>query len=78
MSILVTRSSMPGIDEYMDEIRPIFDSHWMTNMGPIYKKFQKHLMEYLQVPELSLFVNGDRDIIGTTEKKPGKSRLLAA
>lgn len=58
MSILVTRSSMPGIDEYMDEIKPIFESHWMTNMGPIYKKFQKYLMEYLQVPEMSLFVNG--------------------
>lgn len=58
MSILVTRSSMPNIDEYMDEIKPIFESHWMTNMGPIYKKFQKHLMKYLQVPELSLFVNG--------------------
>lgn len=32
---LVTRSSMPGIDEYMDEIKPIFESHWMTNMGHI-------------------------------------------
>lgn len=58
MSILVTRSSMPPLDEYVEEIRPIFESHWMTNMGPIYKKFQKQLMAYLQVPEMSLFVNG--------------------
>lgn len=58
MSILVTRSSMPNIEEYVEEIRPIFESHWMTNMGPIYKKFQKQLINYLQVPELSLFVNG--------------------
>ena len=58
MSILVTRSSMPDIEEYMDEIKPIFESHWMTNMGPVYKKFQRQLIDYLQVPEMSLFVNG--------------------
>jgi len=58
MSILVTRSSMPDIEEYMEEIRPIFENHWMTNMGPVYKKFQKQLIDYLQVPEMSLFVNG--------------------
>lgn len=58
MSILVTRSSMPDIEEYMDEIKPIFESRWMTNMGPVYKKFQRQLIDYLQVPEMSLFVNG--------------------
>lgn len=58
MSILVTRSSMPAMEDYMEEIKPIFESHHLTNMGPIYKKFQRQLIEYLQVPELSLFVNG--------------------
>lgn len=58
MSILVTKSSMPSIEEYVDEIKPIFESHWMTNMGPIYKKFQHQLIDYLEVPEMSLFVNG--------------------
>ncbi len=56
--INVTRSSMPSLEEYEEEIRPIFESHQLTNMGPVYKKFQKQLIEYLQVPELSLFVNG--------------------
>ena len=58
MSILVTRSSMPSLEEYVEEIKPIFESHWMTNMGPIYKKFQQELINYLDVPEMSLFVNG--------------------
>lgn len=58
MSIYVTRSSMPTLEEYVEEIRPIFESHFLTNMGPIYKRFQKQLKDYLQVPELSLFVNG--------------------
>ena len=58
MSILVTRSSMPELDEYVEEIRPIFESHWLTNMGPVYKKFQHQLKRYLAVEQLSLFVNG--------------------
>lgn len=58
MSIMVTRSSMPSLEEYVEEIRPIFESHWMTNMGPVYKIFQHQLIERLKVPYLSLFVNG--------------------
>lgn len=58
MPILVTRSSMPTLEEYIEEIKPIFESHMMTNMGPIYKRMQRQLIEYLGVQELSLFVNG--------------------
>lgn len=58
MSIMVTESSMPSFEEYIEEIRPLFESRWLTNMGPIYKKFQNKLKEYLGVPEMSLFVNG--------------------
>lgn len=58
MSIMVTRSSMPDFEEYIEEIRPIFENHHLTNMGPIYKRFQHQLLEYLEVPEISLFVNG--------------------
>ena len=24
---------MPSLDEYVEEIRPIWDSRWLTNMG---------------------------------------------
>ena len=58
MPIYVTRPSMPKMEDFIEEIRPIFDSHILTNMGPVYKKFQAQLMNYLEVPELSLFVNG--------------------
>lgn len=49
---------MPEFEEYVKEIKPIFESRILSNMGPIYKKFQSQLIEYLNVPELSLFVNG--------------------
>lgn len=31
--ILVTRSSMPPFEEYADEIKDMWDTHWLTNMG---------------------------------------------
>ena len=49
---------MPSLEDYVQEIKPIFESHTLTNMGPVYKKFQAELISYLNVPELSLFVNG--------------------
>ena len=58
MPIYVTRPSMPILDEYVKEIKPIFESHVLTNMGPVYKKFQAQLIQYLGVKELSMFVNG--------------------
>lgn len=56
--ILVTRSSMPDFDEYIEEIKEIWDSHWLTNMGPKHKKLQAELKEYLGVENIDLFVNG--------------------
>lgn len=58
MAIYVTKPSMPDINDYIEEIKPIFDSHILTNMGPVYKKMQHMLIEYLGVQYLSLFVNG--------------------
>ena len=57
-NILVTRSSMPSLDEYVEEIRPIWDSHWMTNMGEKHKKLQAELEKYLGIPRVALYTNG--------------------
>ena len=56
--ILVTRSSMPRLDEFVEEIRSMWDTHWITNMGPKHKEFQKQLCSYLQVENIDLFTNG--------------------
>lgn len=57
--ILVTRSSMPPFDEYVEEIRPLWESHWLTNAGVEHEKFRSGLGEYLGVGEnVELFVNG--------------------
>lgn len=56
--ILVTRSSIAPLDEFVDEIRDIWDTHWMTNMGVKHQELQKKLSEYLGVEQLDLFTNG--------------------
>ena len=56
--ILVTKSTMPTYEEYIEAIKPLWDSHWLTNMGTYHKQLEEKLKEYLGVPELSLMVNG--------------------
>lgn len=56
--ILVTQSSMPDFDEYVKEIKEMWDSHWITNMGPKHRQFQMDLIKYLGVPNIELLTNG--------------------
>ena len=56
--ILVTRSSMPSMEEYIEEIRSIWDSHWLTNMGEKHKALQAELQKYMGVPAGELLTNG--------------------
>ena len=56
--ILVTRSSMPPFEEYCEEIRKLWDSHWLTNMGVEHKKLQAELESFLGCPHVVLFTNG--------------------
>lgn len=58
MAINVTRSSMPTYEEYCEEIKDLWESRWLTNMGAKHKKLQAELCEYLKVPNTELFVNG--------------------
>lgn len=57
-NILVTRSSMPPYEEYIEAIKPLWESHWLTNMGVYHRELESKLKEYLDVQELSLMVNG--------------------
>ena len=58
MSIQVTRSSMPSFEEYTEEIKELWESHWLTNMGKKHKQLEEGIKEYLDTPNVSLFTNG--------------------
>lgn len=56
--IFVTQTSMPPFEEYIEVIKPLWESHWLTNMGEYHRQLESELRTYLRVPEISLTVNG--------------------
>ena len=56
--IQVTRSSMPEFEEYIKEIRELWDSHWLTNVGVKHRELEERLIHYLDTKNISLFTNG--------------------
>ncbi|MBE6855977.1 MAG: DegT/DnrJ/EryC1/StrS family aminotransferase [Ruminococcus sp.] len=56
--INVTRSSMPLYEEYCEEIKDLWESRWLTNMGVKHRRFQAELESYLNVPHVALYTNG--------------------
>ncbi|MDQ0227129.1 DegT/DnrJ/EryC1/StrS family aminotransferase [Metabacillus niabensis] len=57
-TIQVARPSMPDFEEYVAEIRDLWENQWLTNMGAKHTKLEKELSTYLDTPHVSLFTNG--------------------
>lgn len=57
-SIPVTQSSMPEFEEYVNEIKDLWESKWLTNMGVKHQKLEEKLSIYLDNNNISLFTNG--------------------
>ena len=49
---------MPSFEVYCDEIRELWDSHWLTNMGVKHRELEAELKQFLGCEELVLFTNG--------------------
>lgn len=49
---------MPDFEDYVNEIRDLWDSHWLTNMGIKHKQLELELSKYLNVSNVTLFTNG--------------------
>lgn len=56
--ITVTKSSMPSFEEYIEKIKPLWETKWLTNMGRYHKELETELKAFLDVPYVSLMVNG--------------------
>ncbi len=56
--ILVTKSMLPEFNEYIEEIRSLWDSHWLTNMGEKHKELQSELKMFLDTENVELLTNG--------------------
>lgn len=56
--IQVTRSSMPEIEEYINEIKELWETRWLTNSGAKHRTLEAQLCDYLEVKNTTLFCNG--------------------
>ena len=57
-TINVTKAVLPSMEEYIAEITPLWESHWLTNMGVKHQDLQDKLTEYLDVTNIDLLTNG--------------------
>ena len=56
--IHVTKTYLPDKEKFKQYIDEIYENGWVTNYGPMVKKLEKKLAEYLGVKNLVLVANG--------------------
>lgn len=56
--ILVTKAVLPSYQSYIDKIKQIWDTHWLTNQGVLHQEFQKELKCFFNSEHVTLCVNG--------------------
>lgn len=56
--LLVTQPSIPSYEQYTSAIKSIWDTKWVTNQGPLHNLLRDKLQTFLNVKNVTLFVNG--------------------
>lgn len=49
---------MPELKEFIEELKPVWNSRWLSNRGAASKKFESMLESYLEVEHVYCFANG--------------------
>ncbi len=57
-TIMVVRSSMPPYEEFIAEIKDLWESRHLTHQGSKYHLLEEGLKKYLGVSNISMFANG--------------------
>jgi dTDP-4-amino-4,6-dideoxygalactose transaminase len=56
--INVTKPFLPPLEEYSNGLKEVWENKWLTNNGPILKRFNKELSDYFETDNICLFNNG--------------------
>lgn len=56
--IYVTRPFLPPLEEFCQSLTEIWESRWLTNDGPILRRFTQELCNYFETDNICLFNNG--------------------
>lgn len=74
--IYVTKSSLAPYEEYIEEIKDIWDTRILTNNGPKCKKFEQLLKEKINANNVSLFVNGHMALLSALNSLGKKGEII--
>ena len=58
MSINVTQTFFPPIEEYQSQIQRIWDNRWLTNRGALVLELEEKLKAHLAIPNITITNNG--------------------
>ena len=56
-AVMVTRPTLPKLNDYSTSLGQIWERQWLTNEGPFHVELERQLKAYLGVEHLSLFCN---------------------
>ncbi|MCK4814824.1 DegT/DnrJ/EryC1/StrS family aminotransferase [bacterium] len=56
--IYVTRPYLPKLELFYEGLKEIWDSQWLTNNGPVLRRFTRQLSNYFETDNICLFNNG--------------------
>ena len=56
--VYVTKPFLPPLEDFCGALKEIWDSHWLTNNGPILRRFTRQLSNYFETDNVCLFNNG--------------------
>lgn len=57
-TVFVTCPYLPPLEEYVSGLKDIWKNQWLTNDGPVLKKFTNKLISHFKSENLCLFTNG--------------------
>ena len=56
--IYVTKPFLPPLEEFTEGLKEIWDNQWLTNRGPLLKRYEQMLSDYFDAKNICLFNNG--------------------
>lgn len=65
--LTVTSPLLPPLDDFVEYLRDIWESKWITNNGCYHQKLEKALCDYLGVDYISIFTNGTLPLIAALQ-----------
>ncbi|MEC1792518.1 DegT/DnrJ/EryC1/StrS family aminotransferase [Bacillus vallismortis] len=72
----VTKPKLPPFQSYVEKIKSVWDSNWLTNNGPIHEEFKQKLRTYLNSENIELFVNGHLALETALKTLGGKGEVI--